>query len=111
MVHLRKQARGYRFDWLNFLNDQFGISRIVLSMVCYPFISEEEYKDVRLDIVSSKDFTIFSEDLNSISRLGQKILNAFIKKKPLNSTPLMRKLWLLYDSILNRLTRRKMIRL
>lgn len=82
-----KQARGYRFDWLNFLNDQFGISPIVLSMVCYPFISEEEYKDVRLDIVSSKDFTIFSEDLNSISRLGQKILNAFIKKKPLNSTP------------------------
>lgn len=82
-----KQARGYRFDWLNFLNDQFGISPIVLSMVCYPFISEKEYKGVRLDIVSSKDFTIFSDDLNSPSRLGKKISNAFIKKKPLNSTP------------------------
>lgn len=81
-----KQARGYRFDWLNFLNDQFGISPVVLSMVCYPFISEKEYKDVRLDIVSSKDFTIFSDDFNS-NRLGQKIANAFIKKKPLNSTP------------------------
>ena len=32
-----KQARGYRFDWLNFLNDQFAISPVVLSMVCYPF--------------------------------------------------------------------------
>lgn len=82
-----KQARGYRFDWLNFLNDQFGISPVVLSMVCYPFISEKEYRDVRLDVVSSKDFTIFSDDLSSASKLGQKVSNAFVKKKPLNSTP------------------------
>lgn len=82
-----EQARGYRFDWLNFLNDKFGISPVVLSMVCYPFISEKEYRDARLDIVSSKDFTIFSDDLNSASKIGQKISNAFIKKKPLNSTP------------------------
>ena len=82
-----KQARGYRFDWLNFFNDQFGISPVVLSMVCYPFISEKEYRDVRLDVVSSKDFTIFSDDLSSASKLGQKISNAFVKKKPLNSTP------------------------
>lgn len=82
-----KQARGYRFDWLNFLNDQFGISPVVLSMVCYPFISEKEYRDVRLDVVSSKDFTIFTDDLSSASKLGQKISNAFVKKKPLNSTP------------------------
>ena len=81
-----KQARGYRFDWLNFLNDQFGISPVVLSMVCYPFISEKEYRDVRLDVVSSKDFTIFSDDLSSASKLGQKISNAFVKKRPLNST-------------------------
>ena len=82
-----KQARGYRFDWLNFLNDQFGISPVVLSMVCYPFISEKEYRDVRLDVVSSKDFTIFSDALSTASKLGQKISNAFVKKKPLNSTP------------------------
>ena len=82
-----KQARGYRFDWLNFLNDQFGISPVVLSMVCYPFISEKEYRGARLDVVSSKDFTIFSDDLSSANKLGQKILNAFVKKKPLNSTP------------------------
>ncbi|MGP1403839.1 MAG: UvrD-helicase domain-containing protein [Catonella sp.] len=81
-----KQARGYRFDWLNFLNDRFGISPVVLSMVCYPFISEKEYKDVRLDIVSSKDSTIFSDDLNSATKLGQKISNAFLRKKTLNST-------------------------
>lgn len=46
----------------------------------------KEYKDVRLDIVSSRNFTIFSDDLNSATKLGQKISNAFVKKKPLNST-------------------------
>lgn len=83
-----KQARGYRFDWLNFLEEKFSISPVVLSMVCYPFISEKEYVDKRLDIVSGRDFTLFQEDLDNASRLGRKINNIFLKKKFLNSTPL-----------------------
>ena len=83
-----KQARGYRFDWLNFLQDKFGISPVVLSVVCFPFISEKEYYASKLNVVSAKDFTIFSDDLENANRLGQKINNVFIKKKPLNSTPL-----------------------
>lgn len=54
------------------------------------------HKDVRLDIVSSRDFTIFSDDLNSATKLGQKISNAFVKKKPLNSMGLKnlkQKIW------------------
>lgn len=82
-----KQARGYRFDWLNFLQENFGISPVVLSVVCYPFISEKEYYSSKLNVVSAKDFTIFSDDLENANRLGQKINNVFIKKKPLNSTP------------------------
>lgn len=83
-----KQARGYRFDWLNFVQDQFGLSPVVLSAVCYPFISRQEYKKCRLDIVSSEEFTLFSDDFVNANRLGQKINNIFIKKKPLNSTPM-----------------------
>lgn len=83
-----KQARSYRFDWLNFLRDEFGISPVVLSAVCYPFISEKEFCSSKLNVVSSKDFTIFADDLENANRLGQKISNMFIKKKPLNSTPI-----------------------
>lgn len=83
-----KQARSYRFDWINFLQDKFGISPVVLSVVCYPFITEKEYFASKLNVVSAKDFTIFSDDLVNANRLGQKINNVFIKKKPLNSTPL-----------------------
>lgn len=82
-----KQARSYRFDWLNFLRDEFGISPVVLSCVCYPFISEKEYYASKLNVVSAKDFTIFSDDLENANRFGRKISNMFIKKKPLNSTP------------------------
>lgn len=78
---------------MNFLNDQFGISPVVLSMVCYPFISEKEYRDVRLDVVSSKDFTIFSDDLSTASKLGQKISNAFVKRNLLIVHLLMKVQW------------------
>jgi superfamily I DNA/RNA helicase len=83
-----KQARGYRFDWLNFLEDKFSISPVILSMVCYPFMSEKDYVNKRLDMVSGRDFTLFAEDLNDSGRLGRKINNIFLKKKFLNSTPL-----------------------
>lgn len=48
-----KQARGYRFDWMNFLLDKFGISPVVLSVVCYPFISEKEYYASKLNVISA----------------------------------------------------------
>lgn len=83
-----KQARGYRFDWLNFLEDRFSISPVVLSMVCYPFISERDYFQKRLDIVSAREFTLFSEDLKDAGRLGKKIHDIFSRKKFLNSSPM-----------------------
>jgi hypothetical protein len=46
-------------------------------MVCYPFISEEEYKSCHLDIVSEKDYTIFKEDLENQESLNNKIINIF----------------------------------
>ena len=83
-----KQARGYRFDWLNFLEDRFSISPVVLSMVCYPFLSEKEYFQKRLDIVSARETTLFAEDLKDAGRLGKKIYALFSRKKFLNSSPM-----------------------
>lgn len=77
------QARGYRFDWVNFLENQFGISPVVLSMVGYPFISEIEYKQVKLNSISKPEYTLFKEDFNNPAKLGAKIYNIF-KKKGLN---------------------------
>ena len=56
----RIQARKYRFQWLNFIQDRLGFSPLVLHMVCYPFISEKEYHDTHLDMLSDRNITLFA---------------------------------------------------
>ena len=65
----KEQARGYRFNLLNKIESQFGVKPLVEDLVCYPFISEEEYKSKRLDIFSAPEFTIFKEDLQDSIKL------------------------------------------
>lgn len=64
----KKQARAYRFALLNKIVEKHNVSPLVFDMVCYPFISEAEYKSKRLDIVSEEKFTIFKEDLRQVIR-------------------------------------------
>lgn len=46
-------------------------------MVCYPFISAEEYRNTRLDTVSEEPFTICREDLERADALLGKIRRAY----------------------------------
>ena len=73
----KKQVRAYRFAILNLIRKKYSLSPLVLDMVCYPSISEEEYKSCHLDIVSEKDYTIFKEDLENQESLNNKIINIF----------------------------------
>ena len=82
----RIQARKYRFQWLNFIQDRLGFSPLVLHMVCYPFISEKEYHDTHLDMLSDRNITLFAEDIKDPVKLGQKIDRWFNEKKSLAST-------------------------
>lgn len=81
----REQARKYRFQWLNYIQDKLGFSPLVLHMVCYPFLSEREYHEKRLDIISEKQITLFGEDLRNPIKLGQKIDNWFHRKRGISS--------------------------
>lgn len=81
----REQARKYRFQWLNFIQDRLGFSPLVLHMVCYPFLSEKEYWEKRLDIISEEGITLFREDLKNPVKLGQKIDNWFHVKRGISS--------------------------
>ncbi len=77
----REQARKYRFQWLNYIKDNLGFSPLVLHMVCYPFITEEEYRKKRLDIISDSEITLFSDEIKNSIKIGQKIDRWFNKKK------------------------------
>ena len=77
----KKQARAYRFGLLNLINDRYNVSPLIFDMVCYPFITKQQYYDKRLDIVSEETLTIFKEDLVDPIKLGDKLLNAFNQSK------------------------------
>lgn len=83
----KKQARGYRFNWINYFSDKYGMSPLVLDMVCYPFISEKEYKRKHLDIISAPDSTLFKEDLSDRITLGRKIMNLFQENQNISFKP------------------------
>lgn len=77
----KKQARAYRFAFLNRITDKYNISPLVFDMVCYPFISKAEYLSSHLDIVSEEQFTIFKEDLENQDLLVKKIYSAYDSSK------------------------------
>ena len=69
----KKQARAYRFGLLNMINERFNVSPLIFDMVCYPFISKNEYYEKRLDIASEESLTIFKEDIEDAGKLGEKL--------------------------------------
>lgn len=71
------QARGYRFDMLNKINKELDMNPLVMSLVCYPFISKEQYLEKGLNVVSEENETIFSEDLNDSGSLYNKFLRRY----------------------------------
>lgn len=73
----RGQARGYRFDLLKKINRELGMNPLVMSLVCYPFISKDIYYEKGLNVVSEENETIFSDDLNDSSLLYQKFLGRY----------------------------------
>ncbi len=77
----KKQARAYRFAILNKISERYNASPLVLDMVCYPFITEEQYRRIRLDIVSEPEYTLFKEDIESGKLLNQKIQHLFSLNK------------------------------
>lgn len=88
----KKQARAYRFALLNKIVEKHNVSPLVFDMVCYPFISEAEYKSKRLDIVSEEKFTIFKEDLDNQEQLLRKIFGAYNASKNIPHAELTKEL-------------------
>lgn len=73
----KKQARAYRFAFLNRISAMYNVSPLVLDMVCYPFITEEQYRQIHLDIVSEPSYTLFKEDVEDGKKLANKIQQVF----------------------------------
>ena len=75
----KKQARMYKFNLINVLNEKYGINPMVIDMVCYPFMSQNDYENNNLNIVSEPEFTLFNEDITSKTNFSRKIVKAYQK--------------------------------
>ena len=73
----KKQAKSYRTALINRFNEAYHINPMVLDMVCYPFLSENEYNSNGLIIVSEPHLTLFKEDINNSDAFCQKIVSYF----------------------------------
>lgn len=73
----KKQARGYKFNIKEYLEKRDEISPLIMDMVCYPFISREEFYQLRLDIVSEEENTILFDDFQNPQYLMNKINKAY----------------------------------
>ena len=75
----KKQARSYKFALVNTCNNKYCINPLVMDMVCYPFLSENEYKNCGLNIVSEPEFTLFKEDIENPTKFAMKIAVVYQK--------------------------------
>lgn len=75
----KKQARGYKFALVNIFNNRYNINPLIMDMVCYPFLSEHEYKKCGLNIVSEPEFTLFKEDIENPTKFAMKIAGVYQK--------------------------------
>lgn len=73
----KKQARGYKFNIKEYLEKRDEIAPLIMDMVCYPFISREEFYQLRLDIVSEEENTILFDDFQNPQYLMNKINKAY----------------------------------
>jgi superfamily I DNA/RNA helicase len=76
----KKQANGYKFALLNKLQNTYNVNPIIMSMVCYPFMSQKDYERVGLNIVSEPNFTLFAEDISDNRLFSRKIVNVYQDK-------------------------------
>lgn len=75
----KKQARSYKFALVNICNNKYVINPLVMDMVCYPFMSEQDYKKCGLNIVSEPEFTLFKEDIENPTKFAMKIAAVYQK--------------------------------
>lgn len=72
-----KQARTYQYRIKKQIEEACDLSVLAFSMVCYPFISAEEFRKLRLDLISSEQMTLLKEDLEDRTQMEKKIYRTY----------------------------------
>ena len=74
-----KQARKYRFHIIDYFNEKKNLNPLVLSMVCYPNFTKDDYEKNKLNYISEESCTIFKEDLLDSKLLFDKFNQLYVE--------------------------------
>ena len=89
----KKQARSYSFSIKNVMDEHYSINPLVMNMVCYPFLSEQDYRQCGLNVVTEPEFTLFKEDISSVSNFTRKILGVYQSYNGINCDKMSGKIY------------------
>ena len=74
-----QQVRGYKFNLISKIKEQFGFEPKVVHLVCYPRINKKEFKERQLYIISEECCTLLKDDLKNEENFISKIYGASSK--------------------------------
>lgn len=78
-VNPLQQVRGYKFNLINKMKEQFGFETKVVHFVCYPNISKKEFYDRHMNTISEEHCTLLKDDFKSEKDFLIKIYDAASK--------------------------------
>ena len=79
-----KQARGYSFALLNEIREKFNLNIKIFPAVCYPYISQNEFRQTNLNLLSTESVTFLLEEIESPELFLQKLINLLDLINPAN---------------------------
>lgn len=71
-----QQVRGYKFNLIKRIKNEFNFEPKIVHLVCYPRISKKDFYNRQLDIISEEHCTILKDDFNNEKDFLNKIYEA-----------------------------------
>lgn len=84
----KAQVNRYRYLLLNCINKRYNINPFIYGVVCYPFITESEYYNCKLNYISEPEYTLFREDIENSVKLLDKFNKIWLEMFNTSMTPL-----------------------
>lgn len=81
----KSQSRGYRFNLLNNLKQNLGISPFVGDLVCFSEVTEEDFVNTGLNLILERQSVLLKPDLEDADTLNRRINEVFHNDQVLGS--------------------------
>lgn len=72
-----KRADKYKYALLNMIKQQFNKNPLIISGVCYPYVSEQAFEHLNLKIICDRKLCLLKEDFKDATSFENRIISMF----------------------------------